>query len=529
MPSTAKTTVAAPDGASIADAAVVRAGRERTVVVLAFLVVAALPLAAYASLVLHQIYIQGSFFWDVGLVAFLMSQGDPSLPTPHLFGGESFYATHVSPILSLVTLIARLLPVSMSTFFAGFIGVAHALPAVGVLWLLVENYRLRRPMAIAGAALLGLAFAFGGLALAIARYPHLEMLTAGSAILFIAALLTQRLVIAGLAFTLCLATREDAGFHLLALLSVFLALDLWRGVRRPIWRATLAFAALALFYSAAALAAQSMLFPAHGSSFARVYLGHPAFADITPQTVFIRVLTYVVYRTYVVLPAAIALGWAVLARNPYILAGYVAVIPWTLLHLAAAAPLAATLSSYYAFPFMIASFWPLAAGLIGPRPASAAPAMAGFALMIAGSFTALSSQHNPSGMRLPAAFLSPPSASERLSVEQAVAALVKAKPALGRVLVDGSVLALAPNDFAWNEIVLGAPADPPDTVTYFTHGYEAAEARALAAKARLDKAYIVPGTPIAIASNRSLTGLEGLGGVIRVAEVGSIGAAPPSE
>jgi hypothetical protein len=529
MPSTAETTAAATSGNPTAKATMVRAGAERAPVVLAFVAVAALPLAAYATLVLYQLYLQGSFFWDVGLQAFLMWQGDPRLPTPRLFGGESFYATHVSPLLSFITLIARLLPLSMSTLFAGFMGVAHAVPAVGVLWLLVEKYRLRAPLTIAAATLLGLAFAFGGLALAIARYPHLEMLTAGSALLFITALLARRMVIASLAFALCLATREDAGFHLFALLSVFLALDLWRRVRRPISRATLVFAAVALLYSAAAIAAQSVFFPAHSSSFARVYLGHPAFADITPQTIFIRVVSYVVYRTYVVLPAVIALGWAVLARNPYILAGYVAVIPWTLLHLVAAAPLAYTLSSYYAFPFVIASFWPLAGALMGPRPAGAAPAMAGFALMIAGSFTALSSQHNPSGMSLPAAFLSPPSRSERQSVEHAVAALVKAKPALGRVLVDGSVLALAPNDFLWAEIVLGAPADPPDTVAYFSHGYEAANARALAAKARLDRVYIVPGTPIVVVSNRSLTGLDRLADVVRVAADPSIGAPPPGE
>jgi hypothetical protein len=393
----------------------------------------------------------------------------------------------------------------------------------------VENYRLRGPLAIAAAALLALAFAFGGLALAIARYPHLEMLTAGSVLLFITALLARRMAIASLAFAVCLATREDAGFHLFALLSVFLALDLWRGVRRPISTATLVFAVVAFLYSAAAIAAQSVLFPAHGSSFARVYLGHPAFADVTPQTLFIRVVSYVVYRTYVVLPAVIALGWAVLARNPYILAGYVAVIPWTLLHLVAAAPLAHTLSSYYAFPFVIASFWPLAGALVGPRPAFAQHVMAGFALMIAGSFTALSSQHNPSGMSLPAAFLSPPARSERQSVDHVVVALVKAKPTLGRVLVDGSVLALAPNDFLWKETVLGAPADTPDTVAYFIHGYEAADARALAARARLDKVYTVPGTPIIVASNRSLTGLDGLAGVVRSAEDGSIGAASPGE
>ena len=107
-----------------------------------------------------------------------------------------------------------------------------------------------------------------------------------------------------------------------------------------------------------------------------------------------------------------------MARIPYIVAGHVAVLPWTVLHLLAAAPLATTLSSYYAFPFMMASFWPLAAAHLGPRPLGATP-----------------------------------SETERRSVDRVVAALVAAKPTLGRLLVDGSVLALAPDDFAWREIV----------------------------------------------------------------------------
>lgn len=514
----ANTKLAPATDGPLPKAAGLRTEVSRFLVGMAFLAVAALPFLAYASLVLNQMYAQGSFFWDVGLQAFLMWHGDLSLPVPHLIGGESFYATHVSPIFSLMTLLAPRLPLSMPLLFATFMGLAHALPGVGVLWLLLEGYRLRTAWTIAAATLIALAFAFDGLALAIARYPHFEMLIAGSAILFIVALLQQRTIIAALAFALCLLTREDAGFHLFALLSVLLALDLWQGVRRPTRRATLVFAGIALCYSIAALAAQKLLFPGHLSSFARIYVGEPAFADITPTTLLIRILTYGLYRTYVVLPAMIALGWAVLSRNPYIVAGYVAVLPWTLLHLAAAAPLAATLSSYYAFPFMIASFWPLAATRLGPRPLGAGSAIAGFALMIAGSFTALSHQHNPSGMSLPAAFLSPPSASERRDVDRAVAALVAAKPMLGRVLVDGSVLALAPDDFAWGEIVFAASDHAADTVIYFAHGYEAEAAKAIAAAAQLENTYIAPGTPIVVASRRSLRELGELGNLLRLAQ-----------
>jgi hypothetical protein len=478
------------------------------------LVVAGIPFFAFSTLVLHQLYISGSFLWDVGFQANLMWQGDPRLPTSPAMPGGSFYATHVTPVLSFIALFAGILPVPMTDLFAGFIGIAHALPGIGVFWLLLKGYQLRTPLAIATAGLIALLFAFDGLALAIARYPHFEMLLAGSAVLFIAALLQRRLIIASICFVLCLATREDAGFHLFAVLSVWLALDRWRGVRRPMQTATVIFAALALLYSVAALAAQSAIFPEHQSSFARIYLGHPALGGITPETVFIRVVACVVYRTYIVLPAVIALVWAVLARNPYIVVGYVAVMPWTLLHLLAATPLAATLSSYYAFPFVIASFWPLAGALLGPQPIAARQVMMGFTLMLAASFTALSSQHNPAGMRFPDAFLSPPSAEERHAIDRAIAALVRAKPDLGRVLVDGSILAFAPAAFSWSEGVPGRPAEPPNTIIYFARGYEAATIVAIAEAAQLDKTYRVPGTPIVLLSDRSLTEVEALSSII---------------
>lgn len=59
-----------------------------------------------------------------------------------------------------------------------------------------------------------------------------------------------------------------------------------------------------------------------------------------------RLLGWLAYRTYIVLPAVIAILWAVRACNPYILLGYLAFLPWALAHLAAQSEIAATLSGY---------------------------------------------------------------------------------------------------------------------------------------------------------------------------------------
>ena len=74
------------------------------------------------------------------------------------------------------------------------------------------------------AAVLALFFAFDGLALAIAWFPHFMMFLVGTGMMVLAALVLRRLGIALVFFVLCLGAREDAGFHLFAFLSLYLAL-----------------------------------------------------------------------------------------------------------------------------------------------------------------------------------------------------------------------------------------------------------------------------------------------------------------
>ncbi len=486
---------------------------------LAVLVVIVVPALAFGGLVLRHFYVLGSFFFDSGLLAELIGRGDLQLHTPPAFGGVSFFATHVTPVFLLTSSIARALPLTVPQVFAVFLGVSHALPALAAFWVLVAGYRLKAPLALCGAALLGVLFSFNGLALAMARYPHFEILLVGSALLFFAALSFRRFGLAVAFFALCLATREDAGFHLFALLTVLAVLDRAIGVPWSKQRAALAFAATGFAYSVVVLLLQHAVFAPEHSSLARVYLGDPPFGGLSFETVAIRLVGWIGFRTYVVLPAAIAVVWAVRARNPYILAGYIAFIPWTLLHLLAAAELPGTLSSYYAFPYFIASFWPLLGVLAGRErlglSGSAREAVAGFLIMIAGSFTALSSQHNPGHINLPESLAAMPSLSLETATDDGIAEIVRAvDPA--RLLVDGSILALAPEVFPAPSRLTETPVIRPDAVLYFAGGYEAALARRTAAGLGFDRTYRQPGTAIRIASARSLAGIAGL-----VAEVGA--------
>jgi hypothetical protein len=487
----------------------------------AVLAVAGIPFAAFTVLVLHHFYVRGGFFWDSGLLAFLLSQPDPRLPTPRIFGGESFFETHVAPVFVLAALIRRLLPVTNPQFFAGFIGICHALPGLGVFWLLHSGLGLRRPLKMAAAAVVAIAFSFNGQALAIARYPHFEILIVGAFILFAVALIRRQMVVASIFFTICLATREDAGFHLFAVLFLLILLNRYHEIS---WRAqtpAIIFATIALIYSFVVLELQLTLSTGQ-PSFTRIYLGDPPLGTLNFAIVTERLLGYLVYRTYIVLPALIAILWAVHARNLYIMVGYVAFLPWAILHLIACSDIAGTLSGYYAYPFMIASFWPLVGFLFDWRlrggHKSAAVCVLAFSAMIAGSFTALSRQANPGHLELPASFLSPPSIARQAMTDRAIEQLSQSKAELGTVLVDGSVLALAPDGYAYGETVWGGRNSHPNTVIYFVDGYEAETARAIASAVGLDHRYLVPGTAIRLATDRSLSPFSSLAVLLTLTE-----------
>src|SRR5437773_1539147 len=223
------------------------------------LAVGIVPFAAYATLILYHFYIRGGFLWDSGLLAFLIGASDPRLPVPPIMADGSFFAIHVAPIFVALSPIRSLLPLTGPQFFALFSGLCHALPALAVFWVLYSGYRLRTPLGVGVAAVLALAFSFNGLALAIARYPHFEMLIVGTALLFFVALLQGRLAVAAICFAICLATREDAGFHLFAILFLLIGLNRWRGIAWHEQRHEIGFALFALAYSIGALILQHAL------------------------------------------------------------------------------------------------------------------------------------------------------------------------------------------------------------------------------------------------------------------------------
>lgn len=484
-----------------------------------------IPFVAFANLVLFHFYAQGSFVLDTGLLASLTWHSNAALTQPASLGGGSFFGTHVSLLFLPLSALSWCLPFSMPQFFAGFVGFSHALLALAVFWLLVEGFGLRRGVGPWIAALAALGFAFSGLAIAIARYPHFETLIAAFFLLFAVAQVLGHRRLAVVFFILGLATREDAGLHYVAILGLLVTLNVADGVALRQLRTECTFALAALLYAIAAMAVQHLVFP-ETSAFARVYLGDPPLAHLTAGLVADRMLSFLVGRPYILYPALGACVWALRARNPCIVLAFAAAIPWLLLHLSAKSPLAGMLVSYYAFPFLIALAWPLVAIMRQRQRAGNAgdPAsvIAGFAALLALSFLPGIGIHDPGQLPLPRAFWDPPSRAQQAATDRAVAAMRAARPMLGRLLVDNSVAALDPNAFAQKEVPFlqgngTAPREAitsADTVVFFAEGYDAPRLRAIADAAGLTRRYAMPGTQIHLAARQRLEDVASLAGVV---------------
>jgi len=483
----------------------------------AALVVLTVPFAAYSISILYSFYGIGSSFHDAGWSAYLIHESDFLVHNPPCVDdGVSWFNSHISPLFLATSGLGRLLPLTRIQFYAAYIGVSHALPAIAVFWLLMSGYHMTRPVPCFIAALLALFFSFDGLALAIARFPHFTMFLVGTGIMFLVAMVLGRVKIAALFFLLCLSTREDAGFHLFALLSILFFLERGEGIPFCEQRPILGFAIVGLVYSASAVSLQHALSDARYSLLINEYLGNPLFSQVEPGLILRRLLGWFAYRPYVVFPAICTLVWAIVRRNPYLMLGYVAFLPWGLLHLIAAREMVGTLPSYYAFPYMFANLWPLISLLIQQRQSeghrSILEPVCGFALLILTSFITAGHLHNPTHLAFPIGFVSPPSIARQAAVDNALQRLAAtpARQELGATLVDQSVAALVPERYQAENILSAESHLEPDSIIFFTGGFESALARNMAAKAGLEREYEIAGTPIRVGTNHSLSNLHEL-------------------
>jgi hypothetical protein len=491
----------------------------------AALVAALVPALAYANFILNHFYVQGAYFLDSGVFAGFIWRRDAWLTYAPLFPRGSFYGDHVMPLLSLLTLASRYLPIGLPGWYALVTGAGHALPAIGVFWLLAEGLGLRSGFGLVISIVLAIGFAFTGISLATIVFPHPEIILAGGLVLVCAAVSLERYWIAAVCLVFTLLVREDAGFHAFGILLVLVAANKHR---RRSWReqqSLLILASIAFFYSVGAVLSKQIVFPDQDPVFVNDYLGDPPFSNISLQLILARFWGLPIYRAYLFWPGVAAVLWAVWSRNILIAVGYLAFCPWLLLHIMANRSIPGTLSGYYAFPFLVACAWPLAAITIDARQRGIRPerrsALAGFIIMLTLSFLGLPKLWNPGQIDLWQNFTTPPTLARERATDRAIEVLLAgsaspADSAFGTIFMDQSVYSFAPYSFVAAAVVdvpestLPTLKAPIDTIAYFESGIRIKVIRDMIALAHLTHAYRFKDASILLASNRNLGGMAGL-------------------
>ncbi len=464
--------------------------------------------AAHFTLIWNHFFRDVPYLFDASWYGDLVYRSSPVLENPPsvVFAliGPIFYSTHFSPGLWLMSLPSWLLPVSMPVWLAVVEAVKHAAIPL-VVWLIVRRLRAgAAPEPEAGAAglnagataLIVLLAAFNGVLLACNVFPHFETWFVPLALGFLLALHRGKLVLAGACMAGAVSIREDMGFHLCGLLLVMAVIRGWRPWTipgEPEIRRWVGFAAAGFAASVAGLLIMRLGFPGD-RAFARVYLGEPALSHVNATMLAERLRLYWDERAYLWAPALVCGLWAAWRRSWWPLIGYIAFVPWALLHVLAASVYAGALASYYGFPYALALLWPLAGALFFARRERAGPTLGWAAAVILVSIAAF-----PRGNDLgrAAAAMRSPELGTRAPIEALVAHLTDAYAQGAGVSVCDAVAAQAPRAFS-NRNLFFQDEREVQIVAYYSNGRQVREAMDVGGD--MPFRHRVVGTPIIVAS-----------------------------
>jgi hypothetical protein len=519
---------------------------------------------------MNHFYATGAYLDDSGVLADLAWHNGVELTLPRVHGGGSHLGTHVSLILALSSWLSYCLPLGRVAYFALFEGASFGLLGFAGFFAFTRLYQQSLWLSPVLAGLLGCAMALSGVAYAMTGYPHIVQLIPAFALLFLTNLFGERIKGAVVCFVLCLLVREDAGFHLVAILGLVSITNLLRG---QTWRAQkllTVFLSIAFAYSVTVILLQKQFFPSYNVFWSH-YTGYPMFAHVTAEHLWQRLGFYVVERGYIVLPFLITLTWAMCTRNPYLPLGYLAYVPWFILHWLAVKDAPGTFFAFYASPFLVSLSWPLLAlRLQGERHAVLARDQQVLLVMAAlisattvATFVKLDNHLvvgrlmvtllpvvvlailvgrpvRPSVLPLvrfalvlvvawgglgpfifhswrdiaTRAWLQPATVTWR-ATEAVLDRLTTALPDLGDVVVDAGVASLRPRIFEMHQLLQPHMRHQIDTLAFFPASWQSSDALELATAADLSIAYTAPGSNLIIARRRPLDGVSQFGEVLR--------------
>ena len=295
--------------------------------------------------------------------------------------------------------------------------------------------------------------------------------------------------------------REDAGFHLVAMLSLFIALNSLKGIPLKSQKPLCIFVVLAFLYSCLALVAAKLAFP-HFSSFRWVY-GNPPFGHVTIDLLANRLTQIWHSRVFVWLPLLLLIVGAVVFRAPYVFVGAIAFIPWLSVQLLAVGETAGTLNGHYAYPVILSIGWIGIALADAPRSIIDKLLRASFtAVLITATFVATPAVSVFLRDCIPSEFALHPQPTRTFMtlLEQTV-------PLINRVRADAGIISLSPETFspdAWlrpQEWAKERPIKDTEMLIFFRDGYERPKAIAQVEAMADPHVYQVPQTEIMVVTS----------------------------
>jgi hypothetical protein len=414
----------------------------------------------YRVIVAH-FYRFGGFLWDAGWYAdVIWRNGIFPLNAEVSVGPIKYqYQFHSFFLATPLSLISELLPFSAPQWFAVVTGIGHAAAA-----LCVFAIAGRCPAGFAGKpkvvvdALLAFAVILNATVVVSLLYPHLEFLYFPATALFCYALLTQNYLLIFVAILLVVATREDSGFHLAApfLLVYFCAL--------PVMLAIASLIVPGFFVQKRPLLVDE-------------YFGHPFYGHLSWQVLHQQAVFAFTQLSYVWVPMLMLLCVAIASRSMLLVAASLAYIPWLVFNLLAPQYGNKIYFAYHAFPQFLMYVIPLvvASGALKfaqqHRGSPGQPARS----QIQDIFL----YYSVIVIAIVSTVLLPASAyrqvanfawmgASRLSIvstDRFFSQFKTAKPALGKLVADESVIALAPRLFSLSERIKNFPDEQVAEIT----------------------------------------------------------------
>jgi hypothetical protein len=319
------------------------------------------PFHLHYNYILNAFYHFGAPYPDGGLLAHLVWHNAWRLMVPEALGKYSYFATHFVPFFLLLNELSYIVPIPMPEFYAGFIAAIYASLSLALYYACSLCVTPRNHLHMVGLVVLAISFAFNSVIMDGIWHIHFEYAIPLGIFLFVLCYARGHRTLAVLFFILTLLQREDAGFHLAAVLGLVAVI---KGIEHRSLKAIqgeAGFIIYACLFSLLALWVNHVLSAMYhlDDRFTAIYSGTPPFAHLSWPLLLHRAKLIGEERIYLWLGFLLTVWCAMRGRNPYLIVGFAAYIPWAIVNWLAYNPNTARLFAYYAFPFTLSLCWPL--------------------------------------------------------------------------------------------------------------------------------------------------------------------------